>query len=455
MLERTEAKVVVNVAYSYDIIRSTAHNVAQQFNWSENKRVQALCFSNNWVNRFLKRAGMRRRKITREDKDIPIVDEVKRIMKIGQEIYSEFEHTPSTTWNMDETAVTWSIGPTHLYCPRDQQRASQIGISNTKLRITAVITVNAAGAFAPLMIIIKHSVSSAIKPDQTGMKVIRELHSNASKGFSAQDGWELLKWEKEITIKGVSAMHKNWYLIHTATGHVITSQYKAWNDQVRMLMWVELVIGPIKRRDGKMLLWFDNCGCHKVDVVEKQMSDMGIHVALLPPNMTAILQVLDLVVNGPLKAHIRHLRAMVIVESFKVFKAKYCEEQTKPPEQRLEIKFKPRKPDMYESMADLIKLFETQFKDVKFVNGVVSSFLKTGTVPITSTNEFLEYKEEINCGTIGTVPSGTMQLYKKKLTEEEENDRILDAFEAFLNPENNMNDLVDDDDEEDDYDYDD
>jgi hypothetical protein len=119
------------------------------------------------------------------------------------------------------------------------------------------------------------------------------------------------------------------------------------------------------------------------------------------------------------------------------------------------MKFKPRKPDMYESMADLIELFGNQFKETKFVNGVVSSFLKTGTVPITSTNEFFEYKEETHCGTIGTVPSGTMPLYKKKLTEEDENDRILDAFEAFLNPENNMNDLVDDEEEEDGYDYDD
>ena len=119
------------------------------------------------------------------------------------------------------------------------------------------------------------------------------------------------------------------------------------------------------------------------------------------------------------------------------------------------MKIKPRKPDMHESIIDLIKLFGTQFKENKFVNGVVSSFLKTGTVPITSTNEFFEYKEEINCGTIGTVPSGTMPSYKRKPTEEEENDRILDALEAFLNPENNMNDLVDDDDEEDGYDYDD
>ena len=48
-----------------------------------------------------------------------------------------------------------------------------------------------------------------------------------------------------------------------------------------------------------------------------------------------------------------------------------------------------------------------------------------------------------------------MPSYKRKPTEEEENDRILDAFEAFLNPENNMNNLVDDDDEEDGFDYDD
>ena len=99
----------------------------------------------------------------------------------------------------------------------------------------------------------------------------------------------------------------------------------------------------------------------------------------------------------PLKAHIRHLRAIDIVESFKEFKEKYREEQSKPPEEQ--------------SMPP-------------------------------------------NCGTIGTVPSGTMRAYKRKLTAEEENDRILDAFESFLNPLNNMNDLIDDEDEEDDYDYD-
>ena len=47
-----------------------------------------------------------------------------------------------------------------MYCPGNQQRASSIGISNSKLRIMAVIAVNAIGEFAPLMMIVKHSVSS-------------------------------------------------------------------------------------------------------------------------------------------------------------------------------------------------------------------------------------------------------------------------------------------------------
>ena len=58
---------------------------------------------------------------------------------------------------MDETAVTYAIGPTHQYVPINQCRASNIGNVNTKLRITTVITLNALGEFAPLLLIIKHS----------------------------------------------------------------------------------------------------------------------------------------------------------------------------------------------------------------------------------------------------------------------------------------------------------
>ena len=36
--------------------------------------------------------------------------------------------------------------------------------------------------------------------------------------------------------------------------------------------------------------------------------------------MTAALQVLDLVVNGPIKAHIKNKRAMRLYDSFQTFK---------------------------------------------------------------------------------------------------------------------------------------
>ena len=62
---------------------------------------------------------------------------------------------------------------------------------------------------------------------------------------------------------------------------------------------------PIRVRLGKLLIWFDNCGCHKTNIVKRYIEDNDIDVAYLPPNMTAILQVQDLVVNGPLKSHVR------------------------------------------------------------------------------------------------------------------------------------------------------
>ena len=43
-------------------------------------------------------------------------------------------------------------------------------------------------------------------------------------------------------------------------------------------------------------------------------------MALLPPNMTDILQVPDLVVNGPVKTHIRYNRATRLLDAFKIYK---------------------------------------------------------------------------------------------------------------------------------------
>jgi hypothetical protein len=82
-------------------------------------------------------------------------------------------------------------------------------------------------------------------------------------------------------------------------------------------MWVKLVLAPIKTRDGKLLLWQDNCESHCTPAIRYMMHELGVDEAFYPNNMTSILQVLDLVDNIPIKRHTRTLHAERIVEAFK------------------------------------------------------------------------------------------------------------------------------------------
>ena len=381
--------------------------------WKSDVNVKRLTFSNRWIKSFLSRGGVSRRKITREDKAVPTDEEIHEILKIGQDRYVQGGHIPETCFNFDETAFTWAIGPTHSYCPKNQPRATNIGISNTKLRITAVIAVNAVGEFAPLMLIIKHSISSEKRPDQTGMTVIRDLHKKV--GFRENEGWLLKIWQKEVMLNGVTALHKIIYIIHSDSGHVITSQVKAWNDTVRMILWFEVIIKPLKEKLGKMLIWCDNCGSHKTSSVTEVISEVGVDVCFLPKNMTGELQVLDLVVNGPLKAHIRTIRANRLYKSFQEFKRERESDYRLPIASRKNPTFQLPKPTMLVGIADLIQLFKEQFTEIKFRDCINGTFINIGTLPVSSVDddkpvEFVVYKKESVCGTMIIIPEGTLEL---------------------------------------------
>ena len=413
--------------------------------------MQQLTFSNKWIKSFLGRGGVSRRKITREDKAVPTDKEIHEVLKIGQNLYVEGGHTPQTCFNFDETAFTWAIGPTHSYCPKNQPRATNIGISNTKLRITAVIAVNAVGEFAPLMLIIKHSVSSEKRPDQTGMLVIRELHKKV--GFRESEGWLLKIWQKEVMLNSITALHKIIYIIHSTTGHVITSQVKAWNDTVRMTLWFEVIIKPLKDKLGKMLIWCDNCGSHKTTSVTQVIREVGVDVCFLPKNMTGELQVLDLVVNGPLKAHIRTIRANRLYHSFQDFKREIESDFMLPIAMRKNPKFQVPKPTMLEGIADLIQLFKEQFTESKFKDCINHSFIKTGTLPVNSldddtTVEFVIYKKESMCGTMLIIPEGTLELDHSDVSDNSDDmtpDDLNLLEKAVISYYVDNNDLIDDD----------
>ena len=396
-------------------------------------------FSSKWVRKFLNRANMRRRKITTDDKVVPTDEEITRIMKIGQKMYKDFGHTRDTVINMDETAFTYAIGPEHMYCPPDQNRAQNIGVPNTKLRITAVVAVSGNGDFVPLFVIVKHSVSSAEKPDQSSMRVIRDLHRK-NDGYGESDGWKLILWSRDLTIKGVTETHKCYYIINKHTGHVITSQYKAWNDTIRMIMWLDTIIKPMKLRLCKLMIWFDNCGCHKTSMVDEVIGELDVQIACLPPNMTGVLQVLDLVVNGPLKAHTRNLRGSRIVECFQSFAKSFAAELAKNIEDRVLPVFEPPKPEMMQSITDLFDLMADGFKLPKFVEGVKRSFVSTGCVPYDESDllnpKFVEYSKHKMCGTMKVTPTGTS--FSANTPNTSNSDIILNKTQQYISPINFM-----------------
>ena len=284
---------------------------------------------------------------------------------------------------------------------------------------------------------IKHSESSKDRPDQSRMRVIRDLHSK-NKGFDVDDGWNLIKWTKELTIKGVTNIHACYYIINNVTGNVITSQYKAWNDSIRMIMWLETVVKPLKEKLGKLLIWFDNCGCHKTAVVDDVISELGVQIACLPPNMTGILQVLDLVVNGPLKAHTRNLRGARIVDSFQDFIKQHKEESQRDVHVRTLPTFQPPKPEMLQGIQDLFDLITGGFREKKFVDGEKRSFVSTGCAPLDDSDVsqpvFKQYSKHNICGTMKIIPTGTSETLSENAApgSTDNDDIVLDELSGVI-----------------------
>ena len=66
----------------------------QLYHYEDESGISNLKFSSAWVRGFLKRANLRRRKITTDDKKILSIKEIVAIMSIGQNLIREFGYGP-------------------------------------------------------------------------------------------------------------------------------------------------------------------------------------------------------------------------------------------------------------------------------------------------------------------------------------------------------------------------
>jgi hypothetical protein len=272
--------------------------------------------------------------------------------------------------NMDETAVNYASGVKYQYICSGLSRATQHLNVDDKPRLTALITVAANGCQLPGFFILKHGKSSHDEPDQTGMRVISNLHKEV--GFRKEDGWTEQVWEKIIVEPESKSYvtHRVRYIFHRDNFHVITSQVNAWNDQIRMLMYVD-----------KLCLWMDNFKVHATDANLNNMILNGIYPAFYPENMTDKLQVCDSVVNALIKSTLKKLRASITYEAMQQSRSSF---DSLSPEQQCDYVLQIPKPKISDALQSVIQLINPcgPFHTNKFMKSVQDCFVSTGCAPI-------------------------------------------------------------------------
>ena len=178
----------------------------------------------------------------------------------------------------------------------------------------------------------------------------------------------------------------------------------------------------------------DNVGCHKMDVLKEIFAEACVDVGFLPPNMTQFLQVLDLVVNGPLKAHIRHLRAQNLLAYFKSYKLLYNAELQKDENIRVMPKWSPPKPSVQECILKVMELLSEggDLTTEKAKASITNTFISTGNIQ-DDNGEFVPFTYKPAGGTLEEAPTSTTSAFR--VTQEDldytqvqpQQDGIMDA----------------------------
>lgn len=118
------AVIVANVAHAHAVIQAAGRKAQALPASAEDAVVQKINFSRPWVRGFLKRAALRRRRITTIDKVRPSVVDVRAVMADIQKTREEGDFHDDEVVNPDETGVFFGAPPKHQFIPKSASHAA-------------------------------------------------------------------------------------------------------------------------------------------------------------------------------------------------------------------------------------------------------------------------------------------------------------------------------------------
>lgn len=373
-------QVSANVAYSYNVIIRAAKLAQALPQFQNDPVIGKLKFTHPWVGGFLSRSGLARRRVTSIMKTIPPPHVVQEHMEGIQNQIMESKFELSEIVSADETGIMYGEKPKNQYVPIGARGMAPEG--DDKARFTAMLWSSANGEMHSPLIIIK---CSSTKPDLSGTRVVHNLLNQA--GFQSTDGWALHLWERNLEMVNQKTKQlqlinfKRPYLKHM-DGTIILCQAKAWMDTPGIAMWIDVQLGPyFKAKRGKAALIWDNCGSHKVQCLEAVFKQWGIVSLPLPPKMTDHLQVMDLVVNGPVKSGIRRDRIDGLFNYFQTWKFQRAQQLALPASERNFSAFSPPKPTLTCGLLSLLKICRSTFKTDNFKANLKRVFVEVCQAP--------------------------------------------------------------------------
>jgi hypothetical protein len=236
---------------------------------------------------------------------------------------------------------------------------------------------NATGEMLPAQLIIRCDLKD--DGQQDAMRVLHNLLGALPRG-----DWELKHWTGTFQFhpdKPPKSFNRQFLI--NANGDVITAQNKAWMDSCGLMMWLQLLVVPWAMRNGRrpVVVW-DNFEPHStvVRIIRAGQwippAELCLAFEFLPPNCTKWLQVMDLVVNGTLKAAMRRLRLAHLYEYFQDWRFAYLQKQHLPPDER--PKFTPLDIKLKDGVQWFFAACSEAFASASFRSGMVRSFCKVG-----------------------------------------------------------------------------